>query len=314
MNIGVRHILPMYLFLSVLIGGATWKLIEKSRPWAYAVVLLVLFQAFSSTRAFPAYMAYANEIWGGPSQIYRYLSDSNVDWGQQLKATTRYLDQHGVKNCWFIYFAEGVVDYRYYGIPCKPLPTADSLWVGETADAPPAIDGTVLISAGDLSGFEFGAGALNPYEQFKSLKPTAVIDYGIFVFDGHFEILFAAAISHAQKARRLLTAGQPDAALIEAQQAVALAPNAVNPNVVLGDILAALQRPQEARQSYTRALTLPNHRARISGRLGRTSAEEACRVNSSKCHEDVTCRVPRSRAFRDLGFSDRDKAGTLPAA
>lgn len=93
------------------------------------------------------------------------------------------------------------------------------------------------------------------YEQFKSLKPTAVIDYG-FVFDGHFEIPLAAAISHAQKARRLLDASQPDAALAAAQQAVALAPNAVNPNVVLGDILAALQRPQEARQSYARALTL----------------------------------------------------------
>jgi len=45
-------------------------------------------------------------------------------------------------------------------------------------------------------------------------------------------------------------------ALSEAQQAVALAPDAVNPNVVLGDILAALDRPQEARQSYARALTL----------------------------------------------------------
>jgi len=53
-----------------------------------------------------------------------------------------------------------------------------------------------------------------------------------------------------------LDASQPDAALAAAQQAVALAPNAVNPNVVLGDILAALQRPQEARQSYARALTL----------------------------------------------------------
>jgi len=256
MNIGVRHILPMYVFLAVLIGGTMWKLIEQNRRWAYAVVVLLLFQAVSSTRAFPAYMAYANELWGGPSQTHRYLSDSNVDWGQQLKSVKHYLDQRGVKDCWFIYFAEGVVDYSYYGIPCKPLPTADSLWVGETANAPPTIDGPVLISAGDLSGFEFGAGALNPYEQFKSLKPTAVIDYGVFVFEGRFEIPLAAAISHAQKARRLLTAGQPDAALAEAQQAVALAPNAVNPNVVLGDILAALQRPQEARQSYVRALTL----------------------------------------------------------
>ena len=256
MNIGVRHILPMYLFLAVLIGGAVWKLVERNRRWLYVVGVVLLFQAFSATRAFPAYIAYANEFWGGPSQTYRYLTDSNVDWGQQLKATKKYLDQRGVKDCWFIYFAEGVVDYRYYGIPCRPLPTADSLWVGETADAPLSIDGPLLISAGDLSGFEFGAGALNPYEQFKYLRPTAVIQYGVFVFDGHFEIPLAAAISHAQKARRLMSAKQLPEALSEAQLAVALAPEAVNPNVVLGDILAALDRPQEARQSYARALTL----------------------------------------------------------
>jgi hypothetical protein len=256
MNIGVRHILPIYLFLAVLIGGACWKLVEQNRRWIYPIGLLLVFQALSATRTFPAYLAYANELWGGPSHTYRYLSDSNVDWGQQLKATKRYLNQRGIRDCWFIYFAEGVVDFSYYGIPCKPLPTADSLWVGESAEAPPAIDGPVLISAGDLSGFEFGAGALNPYEQFKYLRPTAVIDYGVFVFDGHFEIPLAAAISHAQKARRLMDAKQLHEALVEAQQAVALAPDAVNPNVVLGDILAALQRPQEARQSYARALTL----------------------------------------------------------
>ncbi len=256
MNIGVRHILPVYVFLSVLIGGAAWKLVEQNRLWLYAVVGLLIFQAISVTRTYPAYIAYANELWGGPSQTYKYLTDSNVDWAQQLKATKRYLDRRGVKDCWFVYFGEGVVDTHYYGIPCKPLPTADSLWVNEPAEAPPAIDGPVLISAGDLSGFEFGAGALNPYEQFKHLHPTAVIDYGVFVFDGHFEIPLAAAISHTQKAENLLGEQKLPEALSEAQQAVALAPDAVKPNAILGDILKAMGRAGEARQCYGKALTL----------------------------------------------------------
>jgi tetratricopeptide (TPR) repeat protein len=256
MNIGVRHILPVYVFVTVLIAGAAWKFIQQDRRWAYAIVALLIFQAVSTTRTYPAYLAYGNELWGGPSQTYKYLSDSNVDWGQQLKATKRYLDQRGVTDCWFVYFAEGVVDTRYYGIPCKPLPTADSLWVNEPADAPPAIDGTVLISAGDLSGFEFGAGALNPYEQFKNIRPTAVIDYGVFVFDGHFEIPLAAAISHNQKAGGLLESKQLPEALSEAQQAVALAPDAVSPIATLGDVLTAMGRSEEARHSYQKALTL----------------------------------------------------------
>ena len=201
MNIGVRHILPMYIFFSVLIGGGAWKLIERNRRWAYLVAALLIFQIVSTSRAYPAYLAYANELWGGPSQTYRLLSDSNSDWGQQLKDVKRYLDQHDIKDCWFIYFAEGVVDAKYYGIPCKPLPTADSLWVDEAVNAPPAVDGTVLVSAGDWSGFEFGAGALNPYEQFKYLHPVAVIDYGVFVYQGHFDIPLAASITHSQKGR-----------------------------------------------------------------------------------------------------------------
>lgn len=256
MNIGLRHILPMYPFLFVLVAGAAWTLIQRDRRWAYFVVALLLFQAVSSARTYPAYIAYANELWGGPSRTYKYLSDSNADWGQQLKATKRYLDQRGVKDCWFVYFAEGVVSARDYGIPCRPLPTNDTLWVGQSIDAPPVIDGTVLISASDLSGFEFGAPALNPYEQFKQLRPTAVIDYGVFVFDGHFELPLAAAHSHAQKAETLLEAKQLPAALAEAQQAVTLAPDALKPNALVGDVLTAMQRPQEARPFYEKALTL----------------------------------------------------------
>jgi len=256
MNIGVRHILPMYLFLSVLIAGAAWKLIEHNRRWSYVIVALLLFQAASTIRTYPAYLAYANELWGGPSQTYRLLSDSNSDWGQQLKDVKRYLDRNHIQDCWFIYFAEGVVDASYYGIPCKPLPTADSLWVNEPANAPPAIDGIVLVSAGDLSGFEFGAAPLNPYEQFKSLRPIAVIDYGVFVYQGHFDIPLAASIGHSQRAQALLDDHRLPEALSEAQQALALAPDAVQPNALMGDIFTAMQRPDQAHESYQKALTL----------------------------------------------------------
>lgn len=256
MNIGVRHILPMYMFLTVLVAGAAWQCMQRNRRWAYVVAALMVFQGISSLRSFPAYLAYCNELWGGPSQSYRYLSDSNVDWGQQLHATRRYLEQRGVKACWFAYFADGVVDTSYYGIPCKSLPTIATLWLNQPASPPPVIDGPVLISAGTLSGFEFGPGPLNPYEQFKNVRPTAVIQYGVFVFDGRFEVPLAAALGHAQKAGHLLDAKQLPEALAEAQQAVALAPNAVKTNALMGDVLAALQRPDEARRYREKALNL----------------------------------------------------------
>ena len=256
MNIGLRHILPMYPFLYALAGGAAAKLMENGRKWIYAVAALVLFQVITTTRVFPAYMAYANELWGGPSRTYKYLSDSNVDWGQQLKSTKTYLERKGIKDCWFIYFAEGPVRMKDYGIPCKPLVTIGTLWLDEELDIPPSVDGSVLISAGTLSGFEFGPGPLNPYEVFKLRQPTDVIDYAVFVFNGHFDIPLAASYSHAQKAQFLLREKRPEEALGEAQQALALAPDALKPNVLVGDVLVALKRPDEARPYYEKALTL----------------------------------------------------------
>jgi hypothetical protein len=86
--------------------------------------------------------------------------------------------------------------------------------------------------------------------------PRALVDYGIDVYVGHFDIPLAAGLNDAERANKLLKQHRPDQALTEAQQAVALAPNLVNPQVALGDALTALQRPAEARVCYQRALTL----------------------------------------------------------
>lgn len=256
MNIGVRHILIVYIFLYVLIGGAAWALIRKSRTWLYAVGVLLLVHAASSALAFPNYIAYGNELWGGPSQTHKYLTDSNSDWGQQLKSVKQYLDQRGVKECWFLYFAAGVAEPEYYGIPCKPLPTISTLWLNLPIDVPTSIEGTVLISASNLSGVEFGPGPLDPYGQFKLLKPAAVIDRGVFVFDGKFDLPLAAAISKVQKVRNLIAAKQLDQAMQEAQAALALAPDSIQTQLAMGDLLRELGQPQQARANYEKALEL----------------------------------------------------------
>lgn len=256
MNIGVRHILVVYVFLYVLIGGAAWSLIQANRKWAYAVGVLLLVHVVSSVAAFPNYIPYANELWGGPSQTHKYLTDSNSDWGQQLKSVKQYLDERGAKDCWFVYFAAGVVETNYYGIPCKPLPTLTTMWLNLPIDVPRSINGPVLISASNLSGVELGPGSLDPYGQFKLLKPTAVIDRGVFVFDGTFDMPLAAAMSKAQKAQNLAQAKQLDLALQEAQEAVALAPDSIQTNLALGDVLREMGQPQQARAVYEKALQL----------------------------------------------------------
>jgi len=254
MNIGIRHILPVYIFLAILIAGATSVLIKSRRQWLYAIVVLLLFQAISVTRAFPSYIAYGNEAFGGPENVWRYLSDSSVDWAQQLHAVKRYTDERNIQRCWFVYFGTGVIDYDYYKIPCKLLPNVESIWLGTPSDVTPAIDGPVFISAVSLTGFEFGPPPLNPYEQFKDLTPVDVIDSSVFVFDGHFEIPLAAALANTQRAETLLAAKKLPEALQEAQQAVALAPDSVPVKMTMGKVLDALERRAEARPYYESAL------------------------------------------------------------
>jgi tetratricopeptide (TPR) repeat protein len=219
-------------------------------------VALLVAHVASSVKAFPNYMPYTNEAWGGPSQAYRHLTDSSVDWAQQLKSVKRYCDEHGVKDGWFAYFGQGVLEPRYYGIPLKPLPTADSLWIGEQIQVPNVIDGPVFISASVLAGWEFGPRPLDPYWEFQQLKPDDVIDHTVFVFEGSFEIPLASALGYAQSAAALLAENKQDLALAEARLAVALAPDSVSTQITLGDALAAVGRNDEARSAYARALDL----------------------------------------------------------
>ena len=254
LNIGVRHILPVYPFLAILAGWTAWQLIQRQRRWVYVVAILLLWNAVSSLRTYPVYLAYSNELWGGPSQTYRYLSDSNADWGQQLIAARKYLDSRHVQNCWMAYFAAVVADPAYYGVNCKPLTTIASVWLQPTIDVPASIDGPVLISAGVLSGYEFGPGELNPYEQFQHIRPTAVIEDGLFVFDGHFKIPLASALNHVTRAQIAARDNRLQDALSEAETAVTLAPRSVQAQAELGDILRQLKRPDESRAAFQKAL------------------------------------------------------------
>lgn len=257
LNIGARHILQLFIFTSILAAGGAWAFIRADRRWVYPVGALLLFHVVSSARAFPtSYMAYSNELWGGPSATYKYLTDSNTDWGQELIGTKKYLDQRGTENCWFAYTVDPAIRPSDYGIPCRPLPTPDTSWFGEQIDVPPVIDGPVLISHLSLTGYELGSNILNPYRDIQKLRPTAVIEHGIFVYDGTFEVPLASALGHVHRARALLDRRQLDEALVEAQTAAALAPDAMQSEMVLGNVLTAMHRSDEAHAAFEKALAV----------------------------------------------------------
>jgi hypothetical protein len=256
LNIGARHILPVWVFLCVFAAGGAWAWTASSRRWRYVIGVLLFLHVASSVLDYPNYMAYANELWGGPSKTYKYLTDSNTDWAQQLLAVKKYTDEHGIKDCWFAYFADPELRAQDYGIPCKPLPTPDSWFADVQHPVPATITGPVLISAGTLTGFELGSSVLNPYREFEKLEPVTSIQDGVLVFEGTFHVPLASALSYVQESNALREKKDFTGALAQARQAVAVAPDAVQTQVALGDALVATGNKDEARAAYSRAMEL----------------------------------------------------------
>ena len=259
LNIGARHILPVYLFCCVIAGAGAAALLRAQRTrkirerWTLAVIALLIFHIATTVHASPNYISYANEAWGGPTQTYRYLSDSNTDWAQQLIAVSAELRARNVQHCYIAYFATPFILPADYGIPCDLIPTPDSHFTGTSQPTPSILVGPVLISAGDLNGFELGSSVLNPYESFRSFHPSEFIQNGVFWFDGTFTVPLASALPHVELSTLALKHHDISQAVAEARQAEQLAPGEIEPELALGDALAAADRVTEARAAYTSA-------------------------------------------------------------
>jgi tetratricopeptide (TPR) repeat protein len=215
----------------------------------------VLIHAASSLRAFPNYLSYSNEFWGGPAKTYRVLTDSNVDWGQGLPAVQDYLQTDNSTPCWLAYF--GTVDPAHFDIPCTLLTASSAvIWERPLGEVPPVIDGTVMVSATEMSGQPWGPGELNPYEQFRTAQPVDSLAGSILVYRGRFQIPLASALSRLWKVVALANRGEFDAAIAEARAAESLAPHSVDVQFVLGRMLRSAGRSEESRQAFENALHL----------------------------------------------------------
>jgi tetratricopeptide (TPR) repeat protein len=256
MNGVERYVLPIYPFCILLAAAAAWEFAHRSRAWSVAIAALVFFAAVSSLHAFPNYITYANEAFGGPSKSYRQMSDSNGDWAQELKLTKKYLDRNHISDCW-IDFSDPFIDPAYYGILCKPLTSA---WAHRgfppPTGMPETISGTILLSATELDGHAWGPGALNPYDQFTHLKPDATPGNAMLIYHGTFHVPLAAAYSEITAANLLLKNHKMPEAVAQAEAAAQLAPDSADIQAALGQILKAAGKTAEAQQANARALHL----------------------------------------------------------
>ncbi len=148
LNIGHRHLLPIYPIVFILLGSlpeltrARFGL--RALPWALAV-----FGCLVSAWAFPNYLAFFNGI-VRRDEAWQYLVDSNLDWGQEHATLESFVaherraygDAHLIYGCLFDSSPMGSLQPAL-----TLLPTAF-----EKVPLPPLKPGTYCISATHLQG------------------------------------------------------------------------------------------------------------------------------------------------------------------
>lgn len=120
LNIGLRHILPLYPFLYILCAKYFVRIfnidshvkLNKIQIFLKAIsMILLVWYAISNFLIFPSYLAYFNELIGGPKNGYKYTVDSNLDWGQDLKRLAFWVKKNNIDKITIDYFGGSVPEY-----------------------------------------------------------------------------------------------------------------------------------------------------------------------------------------------------------
>jgi hypothetical protein len=174
--IGLRYVLPIYPFLFVFAGGAVpW--LSSSKALIGLTIGLLAWSVAAAGYVYPHFLAYFNEAVGGPSQGYRYLVDSNLDWGQDLKGLKRFMDERDISRIHLSYFGSDTP--ARYGIAYDWLPSylLDNPTPGKFDPSP---KGWVAVSATTLQGVHLSNKDL--FAWFRQREPVAKIGYSIFIY------------------------------------------------------------------------------------------------------------------------------------
>jgi 4-amino-4-deoxy-L-arabinose transferase-like glycosyltransferase len=182
-DIGVRYYLPAFPFLCLL-GGA---LLDRwLRGWIPARLLagaLLLWVGVEAVRAYPDHMSYMNPL-ASPRPHWYYLSDSNVEWGDDVRGLAEYLRARGETRVRSAVLG-GYGTLNHYGIQDVSL-------IGPDAPSPPlpryVAIGASFLNGSTVPGGKIGGRELSDEERvhlfgaYRGRQPEAIIGGSIYVF------------------------------------------------------------------------------------------------------------------------------------
>lgn len=191
LNIGYRHLLPMLPFLWTYVGRLGPALAglpkDTTRRWArVGLATLGLWLAVSTLALAPNYLAFFNRLAGGPDGGWRYLVDSNLDWGGELYAIAAYAEREDRSPLYLSWFGSTYphlydVDLTYRLLPSHfsyPYPR-DAARSGYNPYHP--APGLYAIGATNLQGVGLAAGDV--FARFREQEPVARLAHSVFLYE-----------------------------------------------------------------------------------------------------------------------------------
>jgi hypothetical protein len=185
LNIGVRHMLPVYPMLLTLAGGIPLPDAASAATLGRRVlpILLATSSAVETLTDAPYFLAFFNVPARLAAERHRLLVDSNLDWGQDLGRLKKWLDRHGIGSVKLSYFGSG--SPRHLNLRHEILPGAciyrwyEREWK-EARDVQPG--DIVAVSASNFVGALVEEDRDFFLKRFGHLRPVVVIGRSILVF------------------------------------------------------------------------------------------------------------------------------------
>jgi tetratricopeptide (TPR) repeat protein len=252
MNIGIRHILPIYPFLFVLAGESAAALWNSRTAWKRACLVLIGGWAlWGSLATYPNYISYFNEAAGGPKNGHNILLDSNLDWGQNLKSLKSWMDEHGVKSILLLYF--GQAEPASYGIDAIHIP--GSLIRPRTSKrSDSSIPYVLAVSLNHFYAAQvYSTRAEADFiRSFRLKEPVATIGHSILVF----KLDPADPQTNYTLGTIMALRGEPSIAEELFRKVLEVAPSSARVHEALAQVLALQQKLTEAEYHYKQALAI----------------------------------------------------------
>ncbi|MFN2576751.1 MAG: ArnT family glycosyltransferase [Pyrinomonadaceae bacterium] len=183
-DIGVRYYLPAYTFLFIM-GGALLAHLLKSRRLArvglFVAIALMSWIGIEAVRAFPNHMSYMNQL-ASRHPHWWYLSDSNVEWGDDISTLAAYLRARGETRVRAHFLGDFII-LHHYGV--QPLIEA-----GESHEQTRYVAiGASYLNGSTVPPFSTSEGRpateserVNRFAKYRYRTPEAVFGGSIYLF------------------------------------------------------------------------------------------------------------------------------------